>query len=105
MTELRKRTFCRVCEPACGLIATVDGGELIKLEADKDHPVSKGFVCPSLGIRKAASASVVFANGQSRCASDMEISGGITTFARRSFLFESSMVYFSSFFAGLPITV
>ena len=41
----KKRTFCRVCEPACGLIATVEGQELIKLEADKDHPISKGFVC------------------------------------------------------------
>ncbi len=45
MTQIRKRTFCRVCEPACGLIATVDGESLVKLEADKDHPVSKGFVC------------------------------------------------------------
>ena len=41
----KKRTFCRVCEPACGLIATVDNDELIKLEADKDHPISQGFVC------------------------------------------------------------
>lgn len=45
MSSLKKRTFCRVCEPACGLVATVDDGQLIKLEADKDHPVSKGFVC------------------------------------------------------------
>ena len=44
MTEI-KRTFCRVCEPACGMLATVDNDQLIKLEADKDHPVSKGFVC------------------------------------------------------------
>ncbi len=40
-----RRTFCRVCEPACGLLATVNGDELIALEADKDHPISKGFVC------------------------------------------------------------
>ncbi len=39
------RTFCRVCEPACGLIATVRDDDLLKLEADRDHPVSKGFVC------------------------------------------------------------
>ena len=40
-----KRTFCRVCEPACGLIATVTDGELTRLEADKAHPISQGFVC------------------------------------------------------------
>ncbi|MEZ5550764.1 MAG: molybdopterin-dependent oxidoreductase [Pseudomonadales bacterium] len=39
------RTFCRVCEPACGMIATVDGDRLIKLAADKSHPISEGFVC------------------------------------------------------------
>ena len=41
----KKRTFCRVCEPACGMIATVENGELIRLEADREHPVSRGFVC------------------------------------------------------------
>ncbi|HEY5645970.1 MAG TPA: molybdopterin-dependent oxidoreductase [Pseudomonadales bacterium] len=40
------RTFCRVCEPACGLVATVgDDNQLLKLAADRDHPVSRGFVC------------------------------------------------------------
>lgn len=39
------RTFCRVCEPACGLLATVREDALEKLEADRDHPVSRGFVC------------------------------------------------------------
>ena len=42
---LEKKTFCRVCEPACGMIATVSDNKLIKLRADKDHPISKGFVC------------------------------------------------------------
>ena len=41
----RKRTFCRVCEPACGMIATVQEGRLVRLEADREHPVSQGFVC------------------------------------------------------------
>jgi anaerobic selenocysteine-containing dehydrogenase len=45
MTQVQKRTFCRVCEPACGLVATVEDNELVKLEADKEHPISKGFVC------------------------------------------------------------
>lgn len=43
MTE--KKTFCRVCEPACGMVATVEDGRLVQLKADRDHPVSRGFVC------------------------------------------------------------
>ena len=39
------RTFCRVCEPACGLVAHVEQGEIRKLEPDRDHPVTKGFAC------------------------------------------------------------
>ncbi len=42
-------TFCRVCEPACGLIATVDGdgpaATIVRVRADDEHPVSKGFAC------------------------------------------------------------
>jgi len=45
MTVEQKRTFCRVCEPACGLVATVEDGRLVALAADKAHPVSRGFVC------------------------------------------------------------
>ena len=45
MTRIEKRTFCRVCEPACGLITTVEDGALTALRGDKDHPISKGFVC------------------------------------------------------------
>jgi hypothetical protein len=35
MTVEQKRTFCRVCEPACGLVATVEDGRLLALAADK----------------------------------------------------------------------
>ncbi|MDX1580218.1 MAG: molybdopterin-dependent oxidoreductase [Alphaproteobacteria bacterium] len=45
MTRQTKRTFCRVCEPACGMIAEVEGDELVALKPDYDHPVTKGFVC------------------------------------------------------------
>ena len=40
-----KRTFCRVCEPSCGLIATLEQGEIKSIMPDKDHPVTKGFAC------------------------------------------------------------
>lgn len=39
-------TFCRICEPFCGLIATVDGDRLVSLRPDTDHPTSQGFACP-----------------------------------------------------------
>src|SRR6185312_3604459 len=40
-----KTTFCRICEPLCGMIATVKDGRLIALRPDKDHPLSSGFAC------------------------------------------------------------
>lgn len=39
-------TYCRICEPLCGLVATVEDGVLTKLRPDKDHPISQGFACP-----------------------------------------------------------
>ncbi len=39
------RTFCRICEPSCGLVAQVDDGVLVKLSPDRDHPVTNGFAC------------------------------------------------------------
>lgn len=38
-------TFCRICEPSCGLVAEVTDGRLVKLTPDRDHPVTKGFAC------------------------------------------------------------
>lgn len=40
-----KETFCRICEPLCGMIATVEDGKLVALRPDKDHPLSAGFAC------------------------------------------------------------
>ncbi len=41
----RVRTFCRICEPSCGLVAHVEGGQLVKLSPDRDHAVTLGFSC------------------------------------------------------------
>jgi formate dehydrogenase len=41
----RIHTFCRVCEPACGLVAHVEDGELRALAPDRAHPVTRGFAC------------------------------------------------------------
>ncbi|MFK7897763.1 MAG: molybdopterin-dependent oxidoreductase [Myxococcota bacterium] len=41
-----KKTFCRLCEVNCGLVATVDDeGRLAALAPDKSHPVTEGFAC------------------------------------------------------------
>jgi len=45
MDEREVRTFCRVCEPACGLVATVRDGALARLRPDREHPVTRGFAC------------------------------------------------------------
>lgn len=42
---MTQRTFCRLCEGACGLVAHVDGGALRALEPDTEDPVSGGFIC------------------------------------------------------------
>ena len=40
------RTFCRLCEVGCGLVAHVDdAGTLVDLRPDHDHPVTQGFAC------------------------------------------------------------
>lgn len=45
VTTRRVHTFCRICEPACGLVADVQDDEVVALQPDKDHPVHKGFSC------------------------------------------------------------
>ena len=42
----QKVTYCRICEPLCGLIASVEDGRLVSLRPDPDNPLSRGFACP-----------------------------------------------------------
>ncbi|MGQ4615640.1 molybdopterin-dependent oxidoreductase [Nocardia sp. R7R-8] len=53
MVTQEKVTFCRICEPACGLVGTVEKGKLLTLRPDDDHPLSSGFACPK-GIAYAS---------------------------------------------------
>ena len=41
----RHITYCRLCEAQCGLVATVQDGQISNIEADRQHPVSKGYAC------------------------------------------------------------
>jgi len=43
---LQKRTACnRDCPDACGIVATVENGRVTRLQGDRDHPVTQGFLC------------------------------------------------------------
>jgi anaerobic selenocysteine-containing dehydrogenase len=42
---VKKITYCRICEPLCGLVATVEDGRLISVAPDKENPHSLGFMC------------------------------------------------------------
>lgn len=40
------KTYCRLCEVGCGLVAHIDEhGTLVELRPDHDHPVTRGFAC------------------------------------------------------------
>src|ERR1044071_5447979 len=38
-------TYCRICEPQCGLVATVQGGRITRVRGDSLHVHSRGFCC------------------------------------------------------------
>jgi anaerobic selenocysteine-containing dehydrogenase len=39
-------SFCRMCPASCGVHVEVDDGIALRLAGDRDHPVSRGYVCP-----------------------------------------------------------
>ena len=40
------RTACtRDCPDACGILASVEDGRIVRLQGDPDHPVTQGFLC------------------------------------------------------------
>lgn len=39
------RTFCRICQGMCGLVATIEEGRVVKVRGDKDNPLTRGFAC------------------------------------------------------------
>jgi anaerobic selenocysteine-containing dehydrogenase len=46
MAELKKiKTVCRNCHGACGVIAHVRAGRVVKVEGDPDSPISRGTMC------------------------------------------------------------
>jgi len=46
MAESR-RTLCnRDCPDVCSIVATVEQGRITKIQGDKAHPITQGFLCP-----------------------------------------------------------
>jgi anaerobic selenocysteine-containing dehydrogenase len=45
MRETLKTICNRDCPDACGIVATVDDGRVTRIRGDKDHPITRGFLC------------------------------------------------------------
>lgn len=43
--EERIPTICEMCGVKCGIVAVVQGGRVIRLEGNPDHPLSRGKLC------------------------------------------------------------
>lgn len=41
----RVRTFCRICEAHCGLVAEVRGDHVERIVPDHEHPLTQGYSC------------------------------------------------------------
>jgi len=40
------RTICFECHSRCGVFIEVEQGRIVGIRGDKDHPISRGFICP-----------------------------------------------------------
>lgn len=47
MAEKRTRTVCTGCHQRCGAIVYTEGNSIVRIEGDKDNPVSRGSFCGS----------------------------------------------------------
>src|SRR5262245_36160315 len=40
------KSMCRICVVHCGILVTTEGEQVVDAQADPDHGVSHGYVCP-----------------------------------------------------------
>lgn len=40
-----KKTYCRICTNQCGLVVDIEGDQIVRIRADREHPLSKGYSC------------------------------------------------------------
>ena len=46
LDRMQLKTTCnRDCPDACGMVATVENGRVLRLQGDPEHPVTRGFLC------------------------------------------------------------
>jgi anaerobic selenocysteine-containing dehydrogenase len=45
LTVADRRSYCRICAAACGIVVTVDGEQVVRVRGDAEHPVSRGYTC------------------------------------------------------------
>jgi anaerobic selenocysteine-containing dehydrogenase len=41
-----KRSYCKICTNQCGVVIDVAGDQIVRIKADTEHPLSKGYMCP-----------------------------------------------------------
>jgi anaerobic selenocysteine-containing dehydrogenase len=39
------KTYCRICQGFCGLVATIEDGSVTQVRGDKSNPMTRGYVC------------------------------------------------------------
>src|SRR5437867_1002329 len=45
MKEIRKTICNRDCPDACSIVATVEDGRVTRIRGDREHPITRGFLC------------------------------------------------------------
>lgn len=40
-----EKTACILCSRNCGLKVEIENGKFTKIRGDKDHPLTKGYIC------------------------------------------------------------
>jgi anaerobic selenocysteine-containing dehydrogenase len=70
------KTFCRVCEPMCGVVAEVKDGRIEKIRSNPDHVLSRGHFC------KKAMGAVDVTYDEDRLLYPMKRSGAPGEFTR-----------------------
>jgi anaerobic selenocysteine-containing dehydrogenase len=44
--EQIKTTCPRDCYDACGMLVSIDNGEIVSIKGERQHPITQGFLCP-----------------------------------------------------------
>ncbi|MBS3759720.1 MAG: molybdopterin-dependent oxidoreductase [Desulfobacterales bacterium] len=50
------KSICFECHSRCGVVLSIENGRLTGIKGDKDHPISRGYICP----KGAANAEIVY---------------------------------------------